>query len=299
MDSLGKLKKRYATVSIEESAAFIYKGLGGNKAGVTIDLNEDLDQIAMQSIAAAFGHSESAFVKKSDIANFRLLFFTPIKQVKMCGHATIAAWGLMFKNGVVKAGNYTQEVIDENGDSQVLNIEIDELGTVFTNLDLPKATESINREDLNKHLDYGVSNLPTQIVNTGFTDLMIPVSLEKFNEIDYSKVDEAVLLQIQKGLNVEGLHMFTLDQHGDELRIYAKNTDPVNGIYPNDDATGTSNGALASYLYFNKLLSRDQLENGIYVVQVGKEGKRSKVMIKLSFDESNQISEIKVGGEVN
>ena len=301
MEQIKSFQEQYPNVVIKEAAAFTFEGSGGNMAGVTIDLNSDLDQETMKSIAAAFGYSESAFIQKSEIADFKLLFFTPTNRVKMCGHATIAAWGAMFKNGVVKAGNYTQEVIDENGESQILNIEIDEFGTVFTNLDLPKAPESIDREDLNKHIDYGASNLPTQIVNTGFKDLMIPVSLDKFDEIDYSKVDEAVFLEIQKTLNVEGLHMFTLDQNGngDELRIYAKNTDPINGIYPYDDATGTSNGALASYLYFNKLLSQSNLENGIYVVQIGKEGKKSKILVKLGFDEKDQIVEVKVGGEVS
>jgi PhzF family phenazine biosynthesis protein len=295
MDKFKDIKNLPEGLIVDEVSAFTYEGAGGNGAGITLDLNNELSFLQMQEIAAALGYSESAFILRTDKATFKLLFFTPTKRVKMCGHATIAAWSNLFMKGLITSGFYTQEVINENGESQILEIEITESGVVFTNLDLPNESETVNRDELNKYLDYGTSNLPTQIINTGFNDLMIPVSVDTFNNIDYSKVEKEELLEIQKKLGAEGLHMFTITK-SEPIEIFAKNTDPINGIYPYDDATGTTNGALLSYLYFNGLVSKQIAEEGVAITQIGTEGKKSKVIVKLKFND-DKISQIQVGGE--
>ena len=47
---------------------------GGNPAGVVLDA-DDLSEADMQSVAAAVGHSETAFVSASETADFRFDFF--------------------------------------------------------------------------------------------------------------------------------------------------------------------------------------------------------------------------------
>ena len=49
----------------------------------------------MQNIAKKIGYSETAFVMKSDKADFRVRFFTPVDEVDLCGHATIATYNLL------------------------------------------------------------------------------------------------------------------------------------------------------------------------------------------------------------
>ena len=46
----------------------------------------------MQSVAASFNVSETAFLQRTDSANvYKLRWFTPTREVALCGHATLAA----------------------------------------------------------------------------------------------------------------------------------------------------------------------------------------------------------------
>lgn len=67
---------------------------GGNPAGVVLDA-EDLLEKDMQLIAAKVGFSETAFVQKSEKASYKVRFYTPIEEVNLCGHATIAVFSLL------------------------------------------------------------------------------------------------------------------------------------------------------------------------------------------------------------
>lgn len=80
---------------------------GGNPAGVVLDA-ENLSENDMLTIANIVGFFETAFIQKSDKANFKVRFFTPTNEVDICGHATIATFFLLFKKGLIKQGNYSQ-----------------------------------------------------------------------------------------------------------------------------------------------------------------------------------------------
>lgn len=69
--------------------AFAEKVFQGNPAGVCI-LEKPLKQETMQSIAKENNLSETAFVYKEGEQYF-LKWFTPISEIDLCGHATMAA----------------------------------------------------------------------------------------------------------------------------------------------------------------------------------------------------------------
>jgi PhzF family phenazine biosynthesis protein len=77
---------------VQRYAAFTANGVGGNPAGVVLDAR-DLDQTAMQAIAADLGYSETAFlvgrVNEPNVYDVR--FFSPTQEVPFCGHAAIGA----------------------------------------------------------------------------------------------------------------------------------------------------------------------------------------------------------------
>jgi PhzF family phenazine biosynthesis protein len=81
---------------------------GGNPAGVCL-FADALSDAAMRRIAKGVGFSETAFVKPSNRADFKVQFFTPEGEVDLCGHATIATYILLAERGLVKRGKYTQE----------------------------------------------------------------------------------------------------------------------------------------------------------------------------------------------
>lgn len=72
----------------------------GNPAGVCL-LNDELSDSVMLSIAKELGLSETAFVGRINENNeYPIRFFSPIMEIPLCGHATLASSKVLFeKNG--------------------------------------------------------------------------------------------------------------------------------------------------------------------------------------------------------
>ncbi len=74
--------------------AFTDKVFGGNPAAVC-PLHEWLPDKTMQSLAAENNLSETAFIIEED-EHYRIRWFTPSTEVKLCGHATLASAHIFF-----------------------------------------------------------------------------------------------------------------------------------------------------------------------------------------------------------
>jgi PhzF family phenazine biosynthesis protein len=73
----------------------LYKG---NPAGVMI-VDESFESEMMQRIAAEMNLSETAFIIPFD-SFFQIRYFTPIKEVPLCGHATLASAHVIYEIGL-------------------------------------------------------------------------------------------------------------------------------------------------------------------------------------------------------
>src|SRR6478736_15418 len=69
--------------------AFTSKLFGGNPAAIC-PLHDWLPDATMQKLAAENNLSETAFIIEED-DHFRIRWFTPAAEVKLCGHATLAS----------------------------------------------------------------------------------------------------------------------------------------------------------------------------------------------------------------
>ena len=83
--------------------AFSSAAFGGNPAGVVmIPEGEDFPSVSlMQKTAAELRYSETAFVKRLNEKEFHTRYFTPAAEVDLCGHATIGAFSVMLKEGII------------------------------------------------------------------------------------------------------------------------------------------------------------------------------------------------------
>src|SRR5574340_1056508 len=80
--------------------AFTDKPFTGNPAAVCI-LDEFKDAAWMQNVAREMNLSETAFLmKQSEVYDLR--WFTPIAEVGLCGHATLASAHVLWENGQVE-----------------------------------------------------------------------------------------------------------------------------------------------------------------------------------------------------
>ena len=79
--------------------AFTRSAFRGNTAGVCIP-DGPADTAWMQQVAAELKHSETAFLFP-DGGSWNLRWFTPAKEVELCGHATLAAAFVLYETGRV------------------------------------------------------------------------------------------------------------------------------------------------------------------------------------------------------
>ena len=78
--------------------SFTDKPFKGNPAGVCL-LQEQLDESQMLAIAKELGLSETAFISKTEAENkYSIRFFSPVMEIPLCGHATLASSKVVFRN---------------------------------------------------------------------------------------------------------------------------------------------------------------------------------------------------------
>ncbi len=81
-------------LSIYQIDAFAEKAFEGNPAAV-VPLEYWLPDTIMQSIAEENNLAETAFFVPTE-SGFHIRWFTPSKEVKLCGHATLASAFVLF-----------------------------------------------------------------------------------------------------------------------------------------------------------------------------------------------------------
>lgn len=80
--------------------SFTKEPFKGNPAAVCL-LEKEMDNELMLKIAQEFGFSETAFIQKTNKADaYTIRYFSPKKEIPLCGHATLAAAKVLFKDSL-------------------------------------------------------------------------------------------------------------------------------------------------------------------------------------------------------
>jgi PhzF family phenazine biosynthesis protein len=84
---------------ISQVDAFTDRRFAGNPAAVCV-LTEPADETWMQNVALEMNLSETAFARRlASGSKFNLRWFTPRKEVDLCGHATLATAHILWEDG--------------------------------------------------------------------------------------------------------------------------------------------------------------------------------------------------------
>jgi PhzF family phenazine biosynthesis protein len=256
----------------------------------------------MQKTAAELRYSETAFVRPQGDGNFETRYFTPEGEVDLCGHATIAAFCVLRWEGVLKSGDSPAN-LTKAGRLQV-RLEEDQ---VLMDMAPPKILSVLDSQGAREELAHLMGMVPEtvtvtdldgnprillpMVVSTGLPDVLLPVSSpEKLASLN---PDMDALAAWSKSMDVVGVHAFAPGGPGGPCAAFCRNFAPLYGI-PEEAATGTSNGALAYYLFQHRLLAA-----GIpaHFIQ-GREMDRPSLIVGLAElrGGENGTLEIKVGG---
>jgi len=229
-------------VDVYVASAFSKDNVGGNKAGLVFD-RPDLSSVQKMAIAKKLGYAETAFITSSSVADFCLEYFTPTEEVPLCGHATIGTFAILNLLNKLSKNNYTIET-----KSGVLSIKVDSDGMVFMEQNTPTFFNELSLDLFNDCLDVNSINdkLPIQIVSTGLRDIMVPIKSTKY--LQQLDPNFNVMTELSKEQNVIGVHAFALEEGEGNLTAICRNFAPLYDI-DEESATGTSNCALACYLF--------------------------------------------------
>jgi len=146
--------------------AFTNKPYAGNPAAVMIvdEFPEDMQLIAME-----MNLSETVFLKQLGENHFHIRWFTPAVEVKLCGHATLAASHILFQENKI-----TSSIVQYESLSGPLSVEKVSDGLVL-NFPLQKISDSLDKAHFIQAF-----NLPTQIVEVvkAYDDVIVLVDHE-------------------------------------------------------------------------------------------------------------------------
>lgn len=227
--------------------AFTTEPYSGNPAGVVPD-GDGLSTAQMQAIAAELGASETAFVRTVESADRALRYFTPEREVDLCGHATIAVHARLFERAVIDAG--THSLATEAGEVQ---IEVTPDGTVWMEGTQPDvSTVDVEYDRLVEALGVtetafaGVGeDLPIARASTGMPFLIVPVNY--FEQLGDMVPDMEVIEALSTAHSVTGLYTFTFDTLERDSTVHGRLFAPAVGV-SEDPVTGTASGAVGAYL---------------------------------------------------
>lgn len=235
--------------------AFTQVPFGGNPAGVVL-LNAGMafpSERTMQLLAAEFRYSETAFVRRDGDNEFTMRYFTPQGEVDLCGHATIASFGVLLHEGMVAENtvclNHTLA-----GDLEVRagrNSQIMMQMATARHIDTPIDIDRLHRiMGVEKPLSEPI--LTAEIISTGLADIIMPV--DSVDALNCLNPDMEALALFSCELDVTGVHAFALSSDG--FTAHVRNFGPRYGI-PEESATGTANGALTHYLYRRQIIGKE------------------------------------------
>lgn len=204
--------------------AFTEKLFGGNPAGVC-PLDDWLPEDVMQNIAFENNLAETAFFITND-ADFELRWFTPVSEVDLCGHATLATAHILFNH------------LDYNRDKIIFHSRSGELTVRKDNgkLILNFPADIVKKIETKEELYAGIGKKPLETYK-GKTDYMLVYSSQK--EIEDIVPDFELIKK-------SGARGIIVTAKGDNVDFVSRFFAPLVGV-DEDPVTGSAHTTLTPY----------------------------------------------------
>ncbi len=286
--------------------AFSETSFGGSVAAV-IDHAEELSSENMQRIAKEIGAPATGFITAigtdaigTDMVDVR--FFSTMTEYPMCGHGTIGLMTWLMERGIFRPENGKAKTIvlrTPAGTAEMeLSIRADGRFMVMVSLDSARFEPSgVHRTTIAPMLgiasDDIVGDAPLELTRSDFTHLVVPIAkLDTMGRItpDYPRITE-----LSHEFEIDTISVFSLETENPKSTIHCREFCPAVGT-PEAPASGTTNRALACYLYEQQLLQSDSDGKYVMLAEQGIEmGRPSYIRVELEV-EDNSVIKARVGG---
>ena len=286
------------TIRVYQVDAFTREKLTGNPAGVVMDAR-GLSESQMQKIARELNNSDTAFLfpGKPGEYDVHIRFFTPTREVPICGHGTVASHYVralelgLERAKVVQlsgAGRFSVDVEKQNGEYQVIMYQGQaEFGAPLTKEQRSKLCRALGlaADDLRE-------DCPLCWASTGAAKVM--VGIRELSKLHALTPNMEALKELSREIGINGYHVFTLHP-GEEPLVHARMFAPANGNNE-DPVTGTANGPLGAYLVRFGLLPGEGSQVQFTVVQGEAMGRPGSMVVRVAL-EHGEPKEIQIIGQ--
>ena len=240
--------------------AFALESFSGNPAAVFPDAR-DIPEEQLLPIAKQLNLIETVYVypqAEQKKARYRLRYFTPLKELPLAGHPTIAAWSALVKYGgleVEQEASFFQETQAGFQEIRVYRRSSNDLFILMRQPD-PVLSQEVGElaaiaEAIGIETSDILRDLPIKSVNVGLGHLIVPIrSLEATKR---ARMNIEKLNRVCQSFDAREAQLFCFDTHNRENDIFTRNFSPREG--PEDPACGNGNGAIGAYLAQTKFSS--------------------------------------------
>ena len=274
--------------------AFTVRPLAGNPCAVIFDADE-LDEFTMQALAREMNLSETAFVRRSRLADFGVRYFTPAEEIPLAGHPTIATTFALVDSGrlrlrgdcttitlELKVGPIVVEILSENGKAQRM-VMTQKKPQFLATYSAEKVLPAFGLRP-----DEALPGVPLQTVSTGTPQLMVPV--RHLEALRRAQLDIAAYNRLRAHGDFFSPHLFCLQGFTPAGRTAARHF----GTPPDtleDPFTGSATGGMAAYLWRYGLIDEPQ-----FTAEQGHDMQRPGQGSVEVVGERDDIQAVKVGG---
>lgn len=237
--------------------AFTDRPLTGNPCAIVFNA-DSLSNENMLAIAREMNLSETAFVVRSQLADFGARYFTPAEEIPMAGHPTIATVFALIETGLlVLKSDHTTITLELRVGPIRVDIESSQ-GKAKRIIMSQKKPQFLATYDPAQVLpifglpsEDALPNVPIQTVSTGTPQLMIP--LRNLAALRRAQLDISAYNEFRARADFFSPHLFCLSGVTEAGRTFARHF----GTPPDtleDPFTGSATGGMAAYLWHHGLI---------------------------------------------
>ncbi len=246
--------------------AFTEKPLAGNACAVLFE-TDGMDPETMQAVAREMNLSETAFARRSQIADVGARYFTPGSEIPLAGHPTIATIYALVRTGRLAMKGDVTPISLELRDGPIA-VEVRGSGGVVRQVVMTQRRPEfgpaldpatvmpllgLTPADLHPAAGGGGSKgaAPIEVVSTGTPQLFVPVrDLETLKRVALDLRGCGALRQAHGFFSI---HVFTPQGATPHGRTFARHF----GVPPDtfeDPFTGSATGGMGAYLWRHRLI---------------------------------------------
>ncbi|WP_089984638.1 PhzF family phenazine biosynthesis protein [Lysinibacillus fusiformis] len=207
--------------------AFTKEKFKGNPAAIVF-LREKRSEEWMKYLAKELNQPITAFISKENGNNYQLRWFTPTKEIDLCGHGTLGAAHILWSEGF----SSSESTINFYTQSGLLQTELSEQ-QIILKFNLKESTQTEVTEKLKRVIDF-------HIKNAAWAEDRYILELENHDMV------HNVMPNLDAIRELEGPGIIITSRGSDKYDFVSRYFAPKIGI--NEDyVTGSAHCALASY----------------------------------------------------